>query len=83
MTGKVLKAYKGHLTFKCFHVHVRTPLGDCYLNGKRVYRKNFSISHRHYISPSKIFAKFAGRISMAIYLRVNTIAIVADEIIFC
>jgi hypothetical protein len=79
LTGEALQVYKDHLAFKCFHVHVRTPLGECNLIGTRVYRKKLAFSQIHHISHSKIFSKFAGRIAMAICSRINTVAIVVDE----
>ena len=79
LNGKALQAYKDHLPFKCFNVHIQTPLGKCYLIGSRVYRKKLAFSQIHHISHSKVFSKFAGRIALSICSSLNTIAIILDE----
>ena len=79
LAGEALQAYKDHLPFKCFHVHIQTPLGKCYLIGTRIYRKRFAFSQIHHISHSKIFSKFAGRIALSICSSLNTIATIVDE----
>jgi hypothetical protein len=79
LTGEANQIYKDHLAFKCFHIHVRTPLGECYLLGARVYRKSIPFFQIYHISQSNIFAKFAGRIAMVICLRINIVAIITDE----
>jgi hypothetical protein len=79
LKGEALQAYNDHLSFRCFHVHIRTHLGECYLIGTRVYRKKLSFFQIHHISNPKIFSKFAGRITMVICLRIKTVAVVMDE----
>jgi hypothetical protein len=79
LKGEVLQVYNDHLSFRCFHVHIRTHLGECYLIGTRVYRKKLSFFQVHHISNPKIFTKFSGRIAMVIFLRIKAVAMVADE----
>tara|TARA_B100002003_G_scaffold240722_1_gene261564 strand:- start:1353 stop:2207 length:855 start_codon:yes stop_codon:yes gene_type:complete len=79
LAGEALQAYKDHLAFRCFHVHVRSPLGECYLIGTRVFRKDLAFAQIHHISDSKVFVKFAGRIAVAICLRIKTVAIATDQ----
>ena len=79
LKGEALQVYNDHLSFRCFHVRIRTHLGECYLIGTRVYRKKLSFFQIHHISNSKIFAKFAGRITMVVCLRIKTVAMVVDE----
>ena len=79
LKGDSLQAYKSHQLFRCFHVYVRSPLGNCYLIGARVFKKNLPFAQIYYISDSKVFAKFASRISSIICLKNKTFAILVDE----
>jgi hypothetical protein len=79
LKGEVLKIYKDHLAFRCFHVYVRSPLGDCYLMGTRVFRKNIPFAQIHHINDSRVFAKFSGRIASVVCLRVRAVAMLVDE----
>jgi hypothetical protein len=79
LKGEALQAYFDHLSFRCFHVLIRTHLGECYLIGTRVYRKKLSFFQIHHISNPKIFSKFAGRIAMVVCLQIKTVAMVVDE----
>ena len=79
LTGEALQTYRDHLAFRCFHAHVRSPLGECYLVGTRVFRKNLAFAQIHHLSDSEVFVKFAGRIAAAICLRIKTVAIATDQ----
>jgi len=79
LKGDSLQAYKSHLLFRCFHVYIRSPLGNCYLIGARVFKKNLPFAQIYHISDSKVFAKFASRISSIICLKNKTFAILVDE----
>ena len=79
LKNESLQIYKDHLPFKCFHVHVKTSIGECYLIGSRVHRKKLVFFQAHHISDPKIFAKFSGRITLAICLKINTVGVVIDE----
>ena len=79
LKGDSLQAYKSHLLFRCFHVYVRSPSGNCYLIGARVFKKNLPFAQIYHISNSKVFAKFASRIASIICLKIKTFAILVDE----
>ena len=79
LTGESLHTYTDHLLFKCFHVFIRSPLGECYLVGARVIRKNLAFYQIHHISNSKVFAKFSGHIATVVCARIKTVSIVTDE----
>jgi hypothetical protein len=79
LTGEALQTYRDHLAFRCFHVHVRSPLGECYLVGTRVFRKNLTFAQIYHISDPNVFVKFSSRIAMAICLRIKTVAIATDQ----
>ena len=74
-----LQAYKAHLRFRCFHVYIRSSLGNCYLIGARVFRKNLPFAQIYHISDSKVFAKFATRIASVVGLKIKTFAMLVDE----
>tara|TARA_B100000686_G_C16561157_1_gene847811 strand:+ start:86 stop:952 length:867 start_codon:yes stop_codon:yes gene_type:complete len=79
LTGENLKAYKAHLPFKCFHIHVKTSMGECYVIGSRVNRKKLAFFQVHHLSDSRVFAKFSGRITLAICFKIIAIGVVLDE----
>ena len=79
LEGESLQAYKAHLEFRCFHVYVRSSLGNCYLIGARVFRKNLPFAQIYHVSDPKVFAKFAHRIASVIGLRIKAFAMLVDE----
>ena len=79
LKGETFQVYKDHLPFNCFHVHIRTHLGECYLLGTKIYRKKITFSQIYYISQPEIFLKYAGRISLAICVQNKTVATIVDE----
>jgi hypothetical protein len=79
LKGDSLQAYNSHLLFRCFHVYVRSPSGNCYLIGARVFKKNIPFAQIYHISDSKVFAKFASRITSIICLKIKIFAILVDE----
>ena len=79
LAGEALQVCRDHLALRCFHVHVRSPLGECYLVGTRVFHKSLACAHIHYISDPRVFAKFAGRIAAIICLQIKTIVVVTDK----
>ena len=79
LEGESLQAYKAHLAFRCFHVYIRSSLGNCYLIGARVFRKNIPFAQIYYISDPKVFAKFAHRIASVVGLRIKAFAMLVDE----
>ena len=74
-----LQVYKSNLAFRCFHVYVRSSLGNCYLVGARVFRKNLPFAQIYHISDPKVFAKFAHRIASVVGLRIKAFAMLVDE----
>ena len=79
LEGESLQAYKAHLPFRCFHVYVRSSLGNCYLIGARVFRKNLPFAQIYHVSDPKVFAKFAHRIASVVGLRIKAFAMLVDE----
>ena len=79
LEGDSLQSYKSHLLFRCFHVYVRSPLGNCYLIGARVFKKSLPFAQIYHISNSKVFTKFVPRITSIICLKIKTFAILVDE----
>lgn len=74
-----LEVYKDHLKFKCFHVYIRSSIGNCYLVGARVFRKSLPFAQIYHISDSKVFAKFSSYIASVVSLKIKTIAVLVDE----
>ena len=79
LEGENLQTYKAHLGFRCFHVYVRSSLGNCYLVGARVFRKNLPFAQIYHISDSKVFSKFYSRIAIVIGIEVKTFGMLVDE----
>jgi RimJ/RimL family protein N-acetyltransferase len=79
LEGESLQVYEAHLKFRCFHVYVRSSLGNCYLIGARVFRKKIPFAQIYHISNSKVFAKFSSRIASVVGLKIKAIAMLVDE----
>ena len=74
-----LKIFHDHLKFNCKHIIVRTNIGNCYLIGKKVIKRNLPFLHIIYLSDKNLFNKYINYIRNDLMLELKIIGIIIYE----